>query len=156
MTREIDGGTDFSFPVYGYQDQTTFKGGLGYSPLIESPGVAFIVGKDSYNFKEQMFQGVLGCWPVLAIPMVMTCIAGFMVWLLVRGIVMFTVPCSILKGSRTLAVENRLHLSLQRHYNLKFQDGAGNCIITCAAINESNRHCLTHANGSKTSFVTID
>ncbi|XP_031573116.1 uncharacterized protein LOC116307107 isoform X2 [Actinia tenebrosa] len=82
LIREIDGETDFSFPVYGYHDQTTFKGGLGYTPLIESPGVAFIVGKDSYNFKEQMFEGVLSCWPVIALPLVMTCIAGFIVWLL--------------------------------------------------------------------------
>jgi hypothetical protein len=51
--------------------------------LIESPGVAFIVGKDTYNFKDDMFQGILGCWPVLAIPIVMTYIAGFFIWLLV-------------------------------------------------------------------------
>ena len=83
FTQNIDGQTDFSFPVIGNKLQDSYKGGLGYAPFVESAGVAFIVYTDTSNVKEAMFSALLASWPVVAIPLIMAFIAGFLVWVLV-------------------------------------------------------------------------
>ena len=84
LLHNIDGQTDFSFPVIGHKLQDTYKGGLGYSPFVESAGVAFIVYTDTSGVKEAMFDALLACWPVIVLPLVMAYIAGVTVWILVR------------------------------------------------------------------------
>ena len=81
--QNIDGQTDFSFPVIGYKLQDSYKGGLGYAPFVESAGVAFIVYSDTSGVKEAMFDALLACWPVVVLPLVMAYIAGVTVWILV-------------------------------------------------------------------------
>lgn len=89
--RNIDGQTDFSFPVIGYKLQDSYKGGLGYAPFVESAGVAFVVYTDTSGVKDAMFDALIACWPVVVIPVVMAYIAGVLVWLLVR--IMFYLLC---------------------------------------------------------------
>ena len=91
LLHNIDGQTDFSFPVIGHKLQDSYKGGLGYSPFVESAGVAFIVYTDTSGVKEAMFDALLACWPVIVLPLVMAYIAGVTVWILVRCFSTFSV-----------------------------------------------------------------
>ena len=90
--QNINGQTDFSFPVIGYKLQDSYKGGLGYAPFVESAGVAFVVYTDTSAVKDAMFDALIACWPVVLIPLVMAYIAGVLVWLLVRIIYFFHFP----------------------------------------------------------------
>lgn len=86
LLQNIDGQTDFSFPVIGYKLQDSYKGGLGYAPFVESAGIAFVVYTDNSGVKDAMFDALIACWPVVVLPVVMAYIAGVLVWLLVRTV----------------------------------------------------------------------
>lgn len=94
LLQNINGQTDFSFPVIGYKLQDSYKGGLGYAPFVESAGVAFVVYTDTSGVKDAMFDALIACWPVVLIPLVMAYIAGVLVWLLVRIMYFFHFPLS--------------------------------------------------------------
>jgi len=79
----LDELTDFTFPVYGHKDQDSYKGGFGYTPVIESAGMAFIVHPECSTTLTRMFQSLLNCLPVLILPTVTACIAGIIIWCLV-------------------------------------------------------------------------
>ncbi|XP_048579794.1 uncharacterized protein LOC5501224 isoform X1 [Nematostella vectensis] len=83
LLNTIDGETDFSFPVHGYKGQDSYKRGLGYTPMVESPGAAFVVGQvDTTAARAAMFDKVIGTWPVIVLPLVMAYIAGAVMWFL--------------------------------------------------------------------------
>ena len=92
--KNIDSQTDFSFPVIGYKLQDSYKGGLGYSPFVESAGVVFIVYTDNSNVKDTMVSALFACWPIVLIPFIMAYIAGFCIWVLVRAF-MFLCVCNL-------------------------------------------------------------
>ena len=75
--------TDFSFPVHGHRDQERFKGGLGYAPLVETSGVAFIVVRNTSKTKEDMFKSIMRNIPLMLVPIVTAFMAGAVVWALV-------------------------------------------------------------------------
>ena len=83
LLEEMDESTDFTFPVYGHKDQDTYKGGFGYTPVIESAGVAFIIHPEVSATQTTMFQTMLNCLPVLILPIVTAYIAGVIIWCLV-------------------------------------------------------------------------
>ena len=83
LLENIDNQTDFSFPVNGYRLQNSYRGGLGYSPFVESAGVAFLTFQDSSDAKHAMFVTLEACWPVVVLSLVMAYIAGLIMWLLV-------------------------------------------------------------------------
>ena len=83
LLEEMDELTDFTFPVYGHKDQDSYKGGFGYTPVIESAGVAFIVHPEVSATQTTMFQTMLNCLPVLILPIVTAYIAGVIIWCLV-------------------------------------------------------------------------
>ena len=83
LLESMDELTDFTFPVYGHKDQDSYKGGYGYTPVIESAGVAFIVYPEVSTTQATMFQTMLNCLPVLILPIVTAYIAGVIIWCLV-------------------------------------------------------------------------
>ncbi|CAH3152802.1 unnamed protein product, partial [Pocillopora meandrina] len=82
LLENIDNQTDFSFPVNGYKLQNSYRGGLEYSPFVESAGVAFLTFQDSSDAKHAMFVTLEACWPVVVLSLVMAYIAGLIMWLL--------------------------------------------------------------------------
>ena len=83
LRENIDNQTDFSFPVIGFKLQDSYKGGLGYSPFVESGGVAFVVYTDISGVTDVMFSALLACWPVVLVPFIMAYVAGVCIWMLV-------------------------------------------------------------------------
>ena len=86
LLQNLDETTDFTFPVSGYKEQDSYKGGYGFAPIIESAGVAFIVYPDTTQNQNTMYQSVLLCLPVMSLPIVLAYIAGVLIWCLVSKI----------------------------------------------------------------------
>lgn len=79
----VDLNTDFTFPVFGHKEQDSYKGGFGYTPVIESAGVAFIVYPEVSTTQVTLFRSMIRCLPVLVLPIVTAYIAGVIIWFLV-------------------------------------------------------------------------
>ena len=83
LVEGVDVNTDFTFPIFGHKDQDSYKGGFGYTPVIESAGVAFIVHPEVSTTQVTLFRSIIRCLPVLILPIVTAYIAGVIVWFLV-------------------------------------------------------------------------
>ena len=76
-------GTLISMPVYGDMKDVTFQN-HPYYPVVESPGVVFIVKKeDSSNAAQAVMEAVFQGWPVLLLTLIMAALSGIVVWALV-------------------------------------------------------------------------
>lgn len=82
----LDESTDFTFPVSGYKEQDSYKGGYGFAPVIESAGVAFIVYPEKTQNENTMYQSLLLCLPVFGLLITTAYIAGVIIWCLVSKI----------------------------------------------------------------------
>lgn len=102
----MDELTDFTFPVYGHIDQDSYKGGFGYTPVIESAGVAFIVHPEVSKTQNTLFQSILNCLPVLILPIVTAYIAGVIIWCLVSRSLFVHLFSSASKPLRRIRVAN--------------------------------------------------
>ena len=83
LLENIDHVTDFTFPVHGHKDQEKYRGGYGYTPLIESSGVAFVVVRDKSKIQSAMFNSVLRSLCIFVVPLATSYVAGFIIWMLV-------------------------------------------------------------------------
>ena len=84
LLENMDDETDFTFPVYGYNQQDSYKGGYGYIPVIETAGVAFIVYlREDSTTQNTMFDSMIRCLPVLLLPILTAYVAGIIIWALV-------------------------------------------------------------------------
>ena len=76
-------GTVMSMPIYGDMKDVTFQNHPFY-PVVESPGVVFIVKKeDSSNAAQAVMEAVFQGWPVLLLTLIMAALSGIVVWALV-------------------------------------------------------------------------
>ncbi|KAJ7389256.1 hypothetical protein OS493_032724 [Desmophyllum pertusum] len=76
-------GTVLSMPIYGDMKDVTFQNHPFY-PVVESPGVVFIVKKeDSSNAAQAVMEAVFQGWPVLLLTLIMAALSGIVVWALV-------------------------------------------------------------------------
>lgn len=72
-----------SMPIYGDMKDVTFQNRPFY-PVVESPGVVFIVKKeDSSNAAQAVMEAVFQGWPVLLLTLIMAALSGIVVWALV-------------------------------------------------------------------------
>lgn len=72
-----------SMPIYGDMKDVTFQGHPFY-PVVESPGVVFIVKKeDSTNAAKAVMDAVFQGWPVLLLTLIMAALSGIIIWALV-------------------------------------------------------------------------
>ena len=84
-------GTLISMPVYGDMKDVAFQSHPFY-PVVESPGVVFIVKKeDSSNAAQAVMEAVFQGWPVLLLTLIMAALSGIVVWALVSTC---TLECS--------------------------------------------------------------
>ena len=74
-----------SMPIYGDMKDVTFQNHPFY-PVVESPGVVFIVKKeDSSNAAQAVMEAVFQGWPVLLLTLIMAALSGIVVWALVSS-----------------------------------------------------------------------
>lgn len=74
-----------SMPIYGDMKDTTFQN-FPFYPVVESPGVVFIVKKeDSSNAAQAVMEAVFQGWPVLLLTLIMAALSGIVVWALVSS-----------------------------------------------------------------------
>ena len=72
-----------SMPIYGDMKDVKFQSHSFY-PVVESPGVVFIVKKeDSSNAAQAVMEAVFQGWPVLLLTLIMAALSGIVVWALV-------------------------------------------------------------------------
>ena len=72
-----------SMPIYGDMKDVKFQSHPFY-PVVESPGVVFIVKKeDSSNAAQAVMEAVFQGWPVLLLTLIMAALSGIVVWALV-------------------------------------------------------------------------
>lgn len=83
VKKQIDkNGTLISMPVYGDMKDVAFQSHPFY-PVVESPGVVFIVKKeDSSNAAQAVMEAVFQGWPVLLLTLIMAALSGIVVWAL--------------------------------------------------------------------------
>ena len=80
----IDNDTDFSFPIYGLNWQRVYKSYYRYIPLVESPGIAFIVITADYvDPVWTMYKEIVATWPYVLFTVLTALVAGIIVWFLV-------------------------------------------------------------------------
>ena len=79
--------THFSFPIPGYMEQDKYGVDLGYWPLVQTPGVAYIVNTGVGTSPSDALNNTLtSCWPALLLVFVMSLLAGFLMWIVVSCI----------------------------------------------------------------------
>ena len=73
---------------------------FGYWPLIETPGVAYIVNTGGFAPSAALNRTLMNCWPAVLIVFVTSLIAGFLMWIFVSNVLEITGSCSERRRSR--------------------------------------------------------
>ena len=82
----IDDDTDFNFPVQGHSLKTKYATFYRYVYTVASPGVAFFIVDDPPDkMPNAILSTVSSSWSLLLIAVVISMIAGIIVWVLVRN-----------------------------------------------------------------------
>ena len=77
---------NLSFPVYGWKWQEYYSADYRYIPLVESPGVAFIIiGKEGVSPSQRLVNEVFATWPYMVITTLLAALAGIVMWFLVSN-----------------------------------------------------------------------
>ena len=79
--------TDFSFPIYGYNGQSTYMRYFGYAPIVDIIGTVFFTLEPEYSLIQGkiLMASVLSIVPFLAIAILFAYIAGVLMWALVSS-----------------------------------------------------------------------
>ena len=87
VKRNLTLETDFSFPVYGYNGQSTYMRYFGYAPIVEIVGTVFFTLKPEYSLIQGnvLMASVLSIVPFVAIAVIFAYIAGVLMWALVSS-----------------------------------------------------------------------
>lgn len=81
---KISHQTQFSFPVPGFSEQEKYGVDLGYWPLVQTPGVAYVVNTGmGTSPSDALSSSLASCWPAVLLVFVMSLLAGFLIWILV-------------------------------------------------------------------------
>ena len=82
----IDDDTDFNFPVQGHSLKTKYATFYRYVYTVASPGVAFFIVDDPPDkMPNAILSTVSSSWSLLLIAVVISMIAGIIVWVLVKN-----------------------------------------------------------------------
>ena len=87
VKRSLSLKTDFSFPIYGYNGQTTYMKYYGYATIVEVVGTVFFTLKPDYSVTQAkvLMAAVTSIFPFLAIALMFAYIAGVIMWALVSS-----------------------------------------------------------------------
>ena len=70
--------------MYGWKWQEYYSADYRYIPLVESPGVAFIIiEKEGLSPSQRLVNEVFATWPYLVITTLLAALAGIVIWFLV-------------------------------------------------------------------------
>ena len=84
VREDIDDAIELSFPVYGRMDQTEYSKEYGFASLVQSAGVAFIVGVDEPGAAAKMVvKAVFNLWPLIITVFISAFFSGIVMWSLV-------------------------------------------------------------------------
>lgn len=86
MKEKISHRNHFSFPIPGYTGQDKYGVDLGYVPMVQTPGVAYMVNTDIGLSPSDVLSNTLASsWPALLMVFVMSLLAGFLMWIIVSS-----------------------------------------------------------------------
>lgn len=78
--------TDLTFPVYGYKLQDKFRHEFGYTGIVESPGIAYVINTNYGNeTPTSLVHAVFACWPLALMGILLAYIFGFIMWAVVSN-----------------------------------------------------------------------
>ena len=79
--------TDFSFPIHGYNGQSTYMRYFGYASIVDIIGTVFFTLEPEYSLIQGniLMASVLSIVPFLAIAVLFAYIAGVLMWALVSS-----------------------------------------------------------------------
>lgn len=70
--------------MYGWKWQEYYSADYRYIPLVESPGVAFIIiEKEGLSPSQRLVNEVFATWPYMIITTLLAALAGIVIWFLV-------------------------------------------------------------------------
>ena len=88
LLQEIRTDEDFLLIPVQSDDNDTYKGFFTFLKLLDSPGTVLIKREEdrSITFKVQMWNtAILNCWPIIALTVSLSFVAGIAVWALVSN-----------------------------------------------------------------------
>lgn len=86
MKAAISEHTDLHFPVYGFEGMEVYNAYYRYTPLVESPGVAFVIMIDKKGAFEQISHALSEVFPLCLMYVVLALLAGVIMWCLVSAL----------------------------------------------------------------------
>ena len=70
--------------MYGWKWQEYYSADYRYIPLVESPGVAFIIiEKEGLSPSQRLVNEVFATWPYMIVTTLLAALAGIVIWFLV-------------------------------------------------------------------------
>ena len=76
--------------MYGYKLQDKFRHEFGYTGIIESPGIAYVINTDyEAPLSTTLVNSVFESWPLALLSVVLAYMAGFAIWAVVRHVYYF-------------------------------------------------------------------
>lgn len=77
--------SDFSSLVFPIQDNLYIGGGRRYINVLDSPGVVVIQRETSHSTGKggRLFKAILETWPIVVLSLLMSSLAGIVIWMLV-------------------------------------------------------------------------
>lgn len=85
VKREITDGKkyDIYLPIEGGKDDIRYRSSYYFLPMIDSPGVAFmVIGDEAGSSSQAIFSSILDGWPILVLTVVMAFLSGIIIWML--------------------------------------------------------------------------
>ena len=95
------GSANMIIPVYS--EEAKYGGAFPFVKILDSPGVVLIQRYSTVHQWKLVLKAVLGTWPVVVMALLMSFVAGFIIWLLVSACVLVCLRREILENGLTLA-----------------------------------------------------
>lgn len=82
---QVDGMTDFVFPIAQYRRQEIYKIPYGFVGLVGTPGIAFVLTTTSTEgiMENEMAASIWGNWPLILFSLLFAFITGCFIWVMV-------------------------------------------------------------------------
>ena len=95
------GSANMIIPVYS--EEAKYGGAFPFVKILDSPGVVLIQRYSTVNQWKLVLKAVLGTWPVVVLALLMSFVAGLIIWLLVSTCVLVCLRREMLENGSTLA-----------------------------------------------------
>ena len=86
-----------------YSEEAKYGGAFPFVKILDSPGVVLIQRYSTIYQWKLVLKAVLGTWPVVVMALLMSFVAGFIIWLLVSTCALVCLRREMLENGLTLA-----------------------------------------------------